>query len=135
MEMKILVQGRGKLDAKEVAEFIESCPEAKVALVHTSLRDEVALMDFFKYLTKNQKTPFVGIRVSGFATQEGYCEDGVAVAVLCGDFEAEVVTEKINYDDLEETADKITNQLEDKDLFLAYGANYYKQNTYLDYLL
>jgi hypothetical protein len=101
MDMRLLVQKRGELNASKAVEFIDGCREGKVALVHASLKDEVSLLDFFQYLVDNLKTPFAGVRVSGSATPEGYVEDAVAIAVLCGDFEAKIFHEKIDYKDLE----------------------------------
>ncbi|MBN2014440.1 MAG: hypothetical protein JW778_04615 [Candidatus Altiarchaeota archaeon] len=133
--MRLLVQRRGELDSAKAVDFIDGCPKAKVALVHASLKDEVALLDFLQYLVDNLKTPFAGMRVSGSATNEGYYEDAVAIAVLCGDFEVNVLHEKINLQNPEKTAEKITPKLDEYDLCLVHSANNYKQNVMIDGIL
>jgi len=135
MDMRLLVQTRDKLDAAKAVKFIDSCKDAKLALIHASLHDEVALLDVFQDLLDNLRTPFIGTRVSGSATPDGYFEDAVAIAVLCGDFDVNVFHEKINFQNPEETANKITPQLGDADLCLVHSANHYKQNVIMDGIL
>ncbi len=136
MDMCVIVQGGKELDARKVIEFIERKRKAKLAVVHSSLKDEVATLDFFEHLVRNLKVPFVGTNVSGTVTpKEGYCEDAVAVAVLCGDFDVKVFHEKIGYEEPEKTVNKIIPQLEGWNLCLVYSANYYKKNVFLESIL
>jgi hypothetical protein len=135
MDMRLLVQKRDELDASAAIKFIDGCKDAKLALIHASLKDEVALLDFFQNLVENLKTPFAGMRVSGSATPEGYFEDAVVIAVLCGDFEVNVFHEKINLQEPRETVEKITPKLKDVSLCLAYAAITCQQNVYVDFIL
>ena len=135
MDMYLLVQKRDELDSAKAVRFIDGCPKAKVALVHASLKDEIALLDFFQYLVDNLKTQFAGMRVSGSATPQGYVEDAIAIAVLCGDFEAQTFHEKIEFQNPEKTAEKLTPKLEGCDLCLVQSANHYKQNVMIDGIL
>ena len=90
MELKTLVQGKDELDADEVNEFLDSCDKAKLVLVHCSVRDDKISEKHFKKLIKELKIPFLGVRVDGTATQQGFYQDAFAYAVLCGDFQVKV---------------------------------------------
>jgi len=135
MNMQILVQKKDELNAEKAIEFIENCKKARLAIVHSSIKDEIISLDFFDYLVRKLKTPFVGLRVGGTATNQGYSEDSATIAVLCGDFDVKAFHEKINYEKPEETADKIISQLNGWNLCLVYSANYYKQNVFVDSIL
>ncbi len=135
MEMQVLVQKRDELDAKKAIEFIENCKNSKLAIIHSSLKDEIISLDFFDTLVRELKTPFVGMRVGGTVTNQGYSEDSVAIAVLCGDFDVEVFHESINYEKLEETAEDIINISDKADLCLVYSASPIKKNVFLDAIL
>ncbi len=136
MDMCVIVQRGRELDAGKVMEFIERKRKAKLAIVHSSLKDEVATLDFFEQLVRNLKVPFVGMRVSGTVTpKEGYCEDAVAIAILYGDFDVKVFHESIDSGDPEKTANKIIPQLEGWNLCLVYSANYFKETVKVDSIL
>ncbi|MFB6089372.1 MAG: FIST N-terminal domain-containing protein [Candidatus Aenigmatarchaeota archaeon] len=136
MEMKVHVQTKEELDATKIIEFIDGCKDGKIAIVHSSVKDENDFRNFFEYLVENLKLPFVGMRVSGTITpEEGYIEDAVAVAVLCGDFEVDVFSEEIDFDDPQKTVDKTIPKLEGKDLCIVYSANYCRQDIFLDFIL
>jgi len=133
--MQLLVQKKDKLDAEKAIKFIEKCKNAKLAIVHSSARDEVVFLNFFQSLVEKLKTPFAGMRVSGTATPEGYVEDAVAIAVLCGDFDVKVFHEKINFNEPSETVKEITPKLKGWKLCLIHSANTYKQNVIMDFIL
>jgi len=136
MDMKLIVQKKDKPDAEKAIKFIEKYKKAKLAIVHSSIKDEVVSLDYFDHLVKNLKTPFIGTRVSGTVTpKEGYCEDAVAIAVLCGNFDVKVFHEPIDFKDPEKTANEIIPRLEGSELCLVYSANYYKQNVFIDAIL
>ncbi|OYT55078.1 MAG: hypothetical protein B6U72_00310 [Candidatus Altiarchaeales archaeon ex4484_2] len=56
----------------------------------------------------------------------------VAFAVLCGDFEVGVHHEKLNYDNVDETAENVTTKLKDSDLCLIHPASYLNKSVYID---
>jgi hypothetical protein len=135
MDMRLLVQTAEEVDAGKVAKFLQDCKDAKLMLIHSSLKDDTLTRSFFSDLIKKIKVPFVGTKVSASATNEGYFEDAVAVAVLCGDFEVKVFTEKLEYDDVEGTIKKIAPKLDDATLCLIHSSNYYQQNAHVDAIL
>ena len=136
MDMQLLVQKKDKLDAEKAIKFIEKCKNAKLAIVHSSIRDEVVLLDFLEHLVRNLKTPFVGTRVSGTVTpNEGYCEDVVAIVVLCGNFDVNVFHESIDFQNPEKTTERAIPHLNGCGLCFVYSANHYKQNVVLDAIL
>jgi hypothetical protein len=81
------------------------------------------------------KTPFVGTRVSASATQEGYFEDAMVIGVVCGDFDVNVFHEKINFENPEETANRMISTLGDPNLCFIHTASHYKQNVIMDGIL
>jgi hypothetical protein len=123
------------VDAGKVAKFLQDCKEAKLMLIHSSLKDDTLTRNFFLDLLKKIKVPFVGTKVSASATNEGYFEDAIAVAVLCGDFEVKVFTEKLDYEDVEGMVERIAPKLDDATLCLIHSSNYYQQNAYVDAIL
>ncbi len=135
MELKTLVQGKDELDVDEVNEFIESCSDTRLVLVHCSVRDEKTSERYFKELINEVDTPFLGVKVDGTATQEGFVQDAFVYGVLSGDFEVEVFTEEINYDNLDETAENIAGRLQGWELCITYSANYLTDCMKLDYIL
>jgi len=136
MDMKLIVQKKYKLNAKRVVKFVEKYKKAKLAIVCSSVKDDAVSLNLFEQLVKNLKIPFVGTRVSGTITpKEGYSEDAVAIAVLCGDFDVRVFHESIDFEDQEKTINKIIPRLKGYDLCLTYSANYYKKNIFIDAIL
>ncbi len=135
MDMQLLVQRRDELDVDKVIEFIENCENAKVALVHASLKDDFVLLDFFESLIQNLTTSFAGVRVSGSATPKGYVENAIVVAVLCGDFDVDIFHEKINFNEPIETIEQITPKLNGWSLCLTYSATTCQQNVIMDFIL
>ena len=136
MDMKLIVQKKYKLNAKRAVKFVEKYKKAKLAIVCSSVKDDAVSLNLFEQLVKNLKIPFVGTRVSGTITpKEGYSEDAVAIAVLCGDFDVRVFHESIDFEDQEKTINKIIPRLKGYDLCLTYSANYYKKNIFIDAIL
>ena len=133
--MKTFVQGKDELDVGKARDFIESCDNAKLVLVHCSVRDEKTSERFFKELINEVDTPFLGVRVDGTATRKGFYQDVFTYAVLCGDFEVEVHEEKINYDDLDETADNIAAKVGGWELCITYSSNIIFDGVKIDYIL
>jgi len=129
------VQGSDEVDAEKAKEFIDSCLDAKLVLIHCSVRDEKTSEKYFKELIKELDTPFLGVRVDGTATQEGFVQDAFVYGVLSGEFQVEVFTEKINYDDLDETAENIATKLENWQLCITYSSNFLVDDVKLDYIL
>lgn len=133
--MEILVQEKGGVDAEKAIGFIKNCKKAKLAIIHSSLKDEIVSLDFFDTLVRELKTPFVGMRVGGTVTNQGYSEDSVTVAVLCGDFDVDVFHGKINYEKPEKTTEDIIKKSDKTDLCLVYSASPIKKNVFLDAIL
>ena len=135
MRMEILVQKRDELNAGKAIEFIENCEKAKLAIVHSSVKDEIVSLDFFDTLVRRLKSPFVGMKVSGTVTNQGYSEDSVAVAVLCGDFSMSVFHKKIDYEKPASTAELVIPKLKGSKLCLVYSANPLKRVVFVDSVL
>ncbi len=136
VELDILVQGSDEVNVEEVKEFIEFCDNAKLVLVHSSLKEDVVNLGFFQEFIEEIKTPLLGVGVSGsYTPQSGYVEDAVAFGVLSGDFEAEVFQERINYDDIEETAGKIKPKLKGGNTTIVHSSNSYYHLNYVDMIL
>jgi len=59
MVLEIFVQGKDELDVEKVKKFIESCVDAKLVLIHSSLRDEHIFSDYVDELIAKLKIPFI----------------------------------------------------------------------------
>ncbi len=135
MELRTFVQGKDELDTEKAKEFIESCLDAKLVLIHCSVRDDKISERFFKELINELDTPFLGVKVDGTATRKGFSQNVFTYAVLCGDFEVEVHSEEINYDNLDETADNIADKLNGWELCISYSTTSLFEGVKLDYIL
>jgi len=135
MDMRLLVQKRDELDAAAAIKFIEGCKDAKLVLVHASLKDDLELVDYITQFIEKTKIPFAGTRVSGFMTLAGHISEGIAITVLSGDFTAEIITEKLNFQEPAETINKILPKIKTPDLCIVYSANFVQKTRYIDHIL
>ena len=70
---------------------------------------------------------FVGTCSSGVITTHGFADECVAVAVLSGDFEFDILTQKLNYENPQETAKNVLPKLKDFDLCIVLSSNNLKE--------
>jgi hypothetical protein len=133
VEMQLLLQKNKELDADKVKEFVKKCNNPRILIVYFSLEDKCILKNFFDSLAKCLQVPFIGTRVSGtFTLGDGFCDDGVAFVVLCGDFEVNIFSADINLANPSKTIEKVTPEMAGSGLCIAYSANPFKENIKVD---
>jgi len=132
MELKTLVQGKDELDAGKAVEYIEGCEGARLVLIYSSLKNEFINLDYVEKLIENLKTDFIGARVAASVTNQGYNENAISYAILCGDIEHRIYHTKTDYENPHKTAEKIIPELKGYTNCLAYSANYIKENIHVD---
>jgi len=135
LELKILIQKKDELDVEKINEFICEISDAKLALIHSSLRDEFVFLEHFKNLVDSISTPFLGVKVTGSLTGDGYFEDSVVYAVLCGDFNVKVHSTRIDYMDLDATAARVAGDIDNAGLCFIYSPSLLKDLSLNDALL
>lgn len=136
MEIQLFVQKKGELNPTELVLYTDKTSKAKLAIIYSSIKDDNKLKEYFTHLTKNLKTPFIAVRVSGTITpKEGYQEDAVAMALLTGDIKAKTVHTKINILNPEQTVNELIPLIEEGETYLVYTANYIKNLNVTDAIL
>jgi len=110
-DLKIQVQKASQLSAAKTLNFIQKQKNAKLIILHSSLKDDKKLEQYIKELNKRNETPLIGLKVSGTYTKGNYYEDSAVIGVLCGNMEVQVHQTKINYENPDETAEAINQNI------------------------
>lgn len=132
----LLVQKKQETDPSKLILFIKNCKNPKLTIIHSSQRNDKELKEYFEYLVKNLKTPFIGVRVTGTITpKEGYQEEAIAATILSGDIEVKVGREKIDYENPSKTAEAINKEIKNPNLCFFYASNYIKELSTIDAIL
>ena len=90
-------------------------------------------LQYLKELIEAVDVPLIGVGTSGSYTREtDYIEDAMVFGVLCGDLKAKVFQERVEYENIEETTEKIIQKVDGWDLAIVYSGNSYFKNPYID---
>ncbi len=122
-ELKVLVLPKSKAKIKNVNDYVSNLENPQIMLVFSSLHDEIISANFFSSLIEESSLPFMGVRSSGVISSEGFSEDSVAVAVLCGDISYKLVVEKLDYDNIQETTQAVLRRLSGGDACIVLSAS------------
>jgi len=135
MELKILIQDKDKIDVNKTLKFIQKCNNRKFVLIYSSLKDEIMRLNFFSKLLEESSEELLGCGVSSFITNTGYYSNHLAVCVFSGEFEVEIHNTPIEYENIEETVNRINEKISGHELSILHSANQFKDNYVLDKIL
>ncbi|MFH1836165.1 MAG: FIST N-terminal domain-containing protein, partial [Methanobacteriota archaeon] len=98
-------------------------------------RDELVGLHFHQKLVEGLNIPFLGVRVSSVLTNGGLVDDGVVFAVFCGDFDVDVIQERMDFDDLDSTVGRLNACVGGWHVAVTFSSNLFYQNVFVDYVL
>jgi hypothetical protein len=127
MKIDILSYADGEIDISKIKSDIGSFKSVKALLIFSSISDEFESMNVYHSFIDEVNTPFFIVTSAGTLIPEKYVDSGLVIIVFSGDIVVNQVIEKVDYSNVDETAEKLVNGLNPSDLILFFSSGHIRK--------